>query len=194
MQAVARAHPGDRMLVNGGGGGSGMFAIQLAAGAGVHVTGVDNVEKLDFMRSLGAEQVIDYRSGDFTRTGPYDLIVDLVARRSVFAYRRALAGGGRYLMVGGTARTLLRVLTLGTVLGWVTGTRLGVLAVRPGPASFTELEQPVLAGAVRVHIDRVFALDEVPAALSYVGGGHARGKVVVLIDPADGSSRTPEPR
>ena len=193
-QAVSRAHPGDRMLINGGGGGSGMFAIQLAARAGVRVTAVDNSEKLDFMRELGAERVIDYRSEDFTRTGPYDLIVDLVARRSVFAYRRALARGGRYLMVGGTGRALLRVLTLGTVLGWVTGTRLGVLAVRPGPATFTELEQPLLSGDARVSIDRVFSLDQVPAALSYVGGGHALGKVVVLIDPAEGSSRTPEPR
>ncbi len=183
VQAVARARPGDRMLVNGGGGGSGMFAIQLAARAGVHVTGVDNAEKLDFMRSLGAERVIDYRSEDFTRTGPYDLIVDLVARRSVFAYRRALSSGGRYLIVGGTARALLRVVTIGALLGRLTGARLGVLAVRPGPASFTKLEQPVLSGAVRIHVDRTFTLDEVPAALSYVGGGHARGKVVVLIDP-----------
>ncbi len=182
VQAVARARPGDRMLVNGGGGGSGMFAIQLAVRAGAHVTGVDNAEKLDFMRSLGAERVIDYRSEDFTLGGPYDLIVDLVARRSVFAYRRALAAGGRYLIVGGTARALLRVVTIGALLGRLTGARLGVLAVRPGPASFTTLEQPVLSGAVRIHVDRTFTLDEVPEALSYVGGGHARGKVVVLID------------
>ena len=167
-----------------------MFAIQLATRAGVPVTGVDNAEKLDFMRSLGAERVIDYRSEDFTRTGPYDLIVDLVARRSVFAYRRALAPGGRYLIVGGTARALLRVVTVGALLGRLTGARLGVLAVRPGPSSFTTLEQPVLGGAVRIRIDRVFTLDEVAAALAYVGGGHARGKVVVLIDPeADGPGR-----
>lgn len=183
-QAVARAHKGERMLVNGAGGGSGMFALQLAVAAGVHVTGVDTSAKLGFMRSLGAERAIDYRSDDFTRTGPYDLIVDLVARRSVFAYRRALARGGRYLIVGGTARALLRVLTIGGLLGLVTGARLGVLAVRPGPASFTPLADAVVAGRVRVFIDRTFTLDEVPAALTYVGTGRALGKVVVMIQPA----------
>ena len=80
----------------------GAFAIPLAKAAGAHVTGVDNAGKLDFMRSLGADAVIDYRVEDFTRSGPYDLILDLVAHRSVFAYRRALAPGGRYLAVGGT--------------------------------------------------------------------------------------------
>ena len=68
------------------------------------MTGVDNAGKLDFMRSLGADEVIDYRGEDFTRNRPYDLIVDLVARRSVFAYRRALAPGGTYRSVGGTVR------------------------------------------------------------------------------------------
>ena len=83
------------MLINGAGRRDRAFALQLAAAAGIHVTGVDNAGKLDFMRSLGADEVIDYRRDDFTHgTGPYDLIVDLVARRSVFAYRRALAPGG----------------------------------------------------------------------------------------------------
>ena len=83
------------MLINGAGGGSGSFAIQLAKRLGAHVTGVDNAGKLDFMRSVGADEVIDYRREDFTRDRqPYDLVLDLVAHRSVFAYRRALARGG----------------------------------------------------------------------------------------------------
>ena len=91
------------MLINGAGGGSGSFAIQLAKRLGAHVTGVDNAAKLEFMRSLGADEVIDYRGEDFTRSAePYDLILDLVAHRSVFAYRRALANGGRYRCVGGS--------------------------------------------------------------------------------------------
>ena len=102
---------GRRVLINGAGGGSGSFAIQLAKRLGAHVTGVDNAGKLDFMRSLGADAVIDYRREDFTRTNhPYDLILDLVAQRSVFAYRRALAPGGTYRCVGGSVPTLLRVL------------------------------------------------------------------------------------
>ena len=104
------------MLINGAGGGSGSFAIQLAKRLGAHVTGVDNAAKQEFMRSVGADEVIDYRQTDFTRTTePYDLILDLVAHRSVFAYRRALAPGGRYRCVGGSVRSLLRVLTVGSV-------------------------------------------------------------------------------
>ena len=102
LQGTDGAAAGRRVLINGAGGGSGSFAIQLAKRLGAHVTGVDNATKLEFMRSLGADEVIDYRSEDFTRpVQPYDLILDLVAHRSVFAYRRALAGGGRYRCVGG---------------------------------------------------------------------------------------------
>ena len=77
-----------RVLVNGAGGGSGAFAIQLMKRLGAHVTGVDNAAKLDFMRSVGADEVVDYRAEDFTRITPrFDLVLDLVAHRSVFAYR-----------------------------------------------------------------------------------------------------------
>jgi NADPH:quinone reductase-like Zn-dependent oxidoreductase len=188
VQAVARAKPRSRMLINGAGGGTGAFAIQLAKAAGIHVTGVDNAGKLDFMRSLGADEVIDYRAEDFTRGASYDLIIDLVARRSVFAYRRALAPGGTYLIVGGTMRALMRVLTVGVVIGALTGRRLGLLAVKQGPEQFEQLAACCVDGSVQIHIDRVFALEEVPEALAYVGEGHALGKVVVLIDPAADSS------
>jgi NADPH:quinone reductase-like Zn-dependent oxidoreductase len=145
------------------------------------VTGVDNCAKQDFMRSVGADEVIDYRRDDFTRTTrPFDLILDLVAHRSVFAYRRALAPGGRYRCVGGTARALLRVLTVGSVLGRVTGRSIGVLVVKQGPAHFQPVADLCVAGHLRTHIDCTFALDEVPAALARVGEGRALGKVVVV--------------
>ncbi|NMO49833.1 NAD(P)-dependent alcohol dehydrogenase [Actinoplanes sp. TBRC 11911] len=176
-QGIAGSGPGQRVLINGAGGGSGAFAIQLAKRLGAHVTGVDNAGKLDFMRSAGADDVLDYRTTDFTRTGPYDRILDLVASRSVFAYRRALAPGGRYRCAGGSVPTLLRVLTT----GWATGRRIGVLVVRPGPAHFAPVADLCVAGEVRIHIDRFFGLDEVPAALAHVGEGRALGKVVVTV-------------
>jgi NADPH:quinone reductase-like Zn-dependent oxidoreductase len=183
LQGTAGAAEGRRVLVNGGGGGSGSFAIQLAKRLGAHVTGVDNAGKLDFMRSLGADEVIDYRNEDFTRHDrPYDLILDLVAHRSVFAYRRALAPGGRYRCVGGSVPALLRVLTVGWLAGRVTRRRLGVLAVRPGPAHFEPLADLCVAGEIGIHIDRTFGLDGVPEALAYVGEGRALGKVVVTPD------------
>jgi NADPH:quinone reductase-like Zn-dependent oxidoreductase len=173
---------GQRVLVNGAGGGSGAFAIQLAKRLGALVTGVDNAGKLDFMSSVGADKVIDYRSEDFTRSGPYDLILDLVAHRSVFAYRRALAPGGRYRCVGGSVSTLLRVLTIGSVTGWLTHRRLGVLAVKEGPTHFVPVADLCVAGDLVIHIDRTFTLDEVPEALAQVGEGRALGKVVVSVN------------
>jgi NADPH:quinone reductase-like Zn-dependent oxidoreductase len=183
LQGTAGSGPERRVLVNGGGGGSGSFAIQLAKRLGAHVTGVDNAGKLAFMRSLGADEVIDYRRDDFTRRTPrYDLVLDLVAHRSVFAYRRALAPGGRYRCVGGPVRALLRILTVGWAAGRLTGRRIGVLAVRPGPSHFTPLADLCGAGDVDVHIDRVVGLDDVPDALALVGEGGALGKVVVTPD------------
>jgi NADPH:quinone reductase-like Zn-dependent oxidoreductase len=181
LQGTAPVVAGCRVLANGGGGGSGAFAIQLAKQAGAHVTAVDNAAKLDFMRSLGADEVIDYRTRDFTRADPpYDVVLDLVAHRSVFAYRRALARGGRYRCVGGSVGTLLRVLTVGTVVGLVTGRSLGVLAVKEGPAHFAPLAELCVSGEVRIHVDRTVTLEEVPEALAYVGEGRALGKVVVV--------------
>jgi NADPH:quinone reductase-like Zn-dependent oxidoreductase len=181
LQGTARAGPAQRMLINGAGGGSGTFAIQLAKSAGAHVTGVDNAGKLDFMRSVGADEVIDYHRQDFTKFDPSDLVLDFVAHRSVFAYRRSLARGGRYLCVGGSVSALLRVVTLGAAIGRLTGRRLGLLVVKPGPTYFGPLAERCIAGDVRIHIDRVFRLDEVPQALGHVGEGRALGKVVVEV-------------
>ncbi|MFI7002532.1 NAD(P)-dependent alcohol dehydrogenase [Nocardia sp. NPDC050175] len=181
LQGTAGITAGMSVLINGAGGGSGAFAIQLAKSAGAHVTGVDNAAKLAFMRTLGADDVIDYRAEDFTRTGPYDRVLDLVAHRSVFAYRRSVARGGRYRGVGGTTLALLRLTTVGVVAGMVTGRGLGVLAVKEGPAHFTPLAESCVAGRIGIHIDRSFPLDETANALAYVGAGRALGKVVVEI-------------
>ena len=183
LQGTADVAPGMRVLINGAGGGSGSFAIQLAKRAGAHVTAVDNAGKLDFMRSLGADEVIDYLREDFTRGAePYDRILDLVAHRSVFAYRRALARGGRYRCVGGSVPTLIRVVTVGAIVGRLTGRRIGILAVREGPSHFEPLAALCVAGHVEIYIDRTFALEEVPEALRYVGEGRALGKVVVEVN------------
>ncbi|MGD9571889.1 MAG: NAD(P)-dependent alcohol dehydrogenase [Thermoleophilia bacterium] len=180
LQGTATVRPGSRVLVNGAGGGAGSFAVQLAKRRGAHVTAVDNAHKLDFMRSLGADAVIDHRSDDFTRTDrPYDLVLDLIAYRSMLAYRRAVARGGRYRCVGGTTRALLRAITVGVVAGRVTGRRMGVLLVKPGPEHFTPLADLVLAGEVAIHIDRTYDLEDTAAALAHVGEGRALGKVVV---------------
>ncbi|GEK18267.1 NAD(P)-dependent alcohol dehydrogenase [Cellulomonas persica] len=178
LQGTARAAAGRRVLVNGAGGGSGTFAIQLAKKLGAHVTGVDNEHKLDYMRSLGADEVVDHRREDFTRER-YDLVLDLVAHRSVFAYRRALAPGGVYRCVGGSVRSLLRVLTVGAAAGAVTGRSLGVLVVKQGPSHFAPLAERCATGEISIHVDHTVGLDGVADALAHVGEGRALGKVVV---------------
>ena len=163
LQGTVGAAAGRRVLINGGGGGSGSFAIQVAKRHGAHVTAVDNAAKLDHMRSLGADEVIDYHREDFTRRDPpYDLILDLVAHRSVFAYRRALRAGGRYRCVGGSARALLRILTIGGIAGRLTHRRIGVLAVKEGPAHFEPMADLCLAGEVGIHVDHTFGLARRP--------------------------------
>jgi NADPH:quinone reductase-like Zn-dependent oxidoreductase len=183
LQGVGAVHSGQRVLINGAGGGTGMYAIQLAKLRGAEVTGVDNAGKLEFMRSLGADHVIDYAEVDFTRTGQqYDLILDLVGHRSVADYRRALARDGRYRFVGGSMSTLLRVLLFGRLRGGSGGRRVGILAVRQGVDKLGALTELCQQGAIRTVVDRRFPLAEAAEALRYVGEGRACGKVVINLD------------
>jgi NADPH:quinone reductase-like Zn-dependent oxidoreductase len=183
IQDKGRVRPGHKVVINGAGGGSGMYAIQLAKLRGAEVTGVDNGEKLEFMRSLGADHVIDYTRDDFTTNGhTYDLILDVAAHRSAFAYQRSLTPGGRYLYVGGSVATLLQVLLIGPVIGRAAGKKIRLLAVRQGAQYLAPLVELCQAGKVVTAIDRRYRLNEVPEALRYLGEGHAKGKVVVIIE------------
>jgi NADPH:quinone reductase-like Zn-dependent oxidoreductase len=182
IQDKGRVQPGEKVLINGAGGGSGMYAIQLAKLRGAEVTGVDNAEKLEFMRSLGADHVIDYAREDFTRNGrTYDLILDLAAHRSAFAYARPLALGGRYLYVGGSVATLLQIVLFGRLTGAAAGKEVRLLVVRLGAQHLAPIVELCQAGKIATVIDRRFRLSEVPDALRYLGEGHAKGKVVIIV-------------
>jgi NADPH:quinone reductase-like Zn-dependent oxidoreductase len=175
--------PGQKVLINGAGGGSGMYAVQLAKLRGAEVTGVDNAEKLEFIRSLGADHVIDYTRADFARNGrSYELILDLAAHRSVLAYKGSLVPGGRYLYVGGSAATLLQVLLIGPLIGRAEGKKLRLLAVRSGAQRLAPLVGLCQAGKIATVIDRRYRLSEVPEALRYLGEGHAKGKLVAIVE------------
>jgi len=183
IQDKGQTRPGHKVLINGAGGGSGMYAIQLAKLNGAEVTGVDNAEKLEFMRSLGADHVIDYTRDDFTRTGrTYDLILDVAAHRPAFAYQRSLTRGGRYLYVGGSVPTLLQVLLIGPVIGRAEGKKIRLLAVRQGAQHLAPIVELCQTGKIATVIDRRYRLNEVPEALRYLGEGHAKGKVVVIAE------------
>ncbi len=177
---------GQKVLINGAGGGAGTFAVQLAKLYGAEVTGVDNTGKLDFMRSLGADLVIDHTQQDFTKNGKqYDLILDVIAHRSAFAYRRALRPNGSYYCVGGSVATMLQILLLGPLIRRTTGKKIRVLAVQPNLKDMLYITELYEAGKVVPIIDRRYPLSEVPEALRYLGEGQAKGKVVISLEQND---------
>lgn len=185
IRTNGQVQPGQQVLINGAGGGTGMYAIQLAKLAGAEVTGVDNIEKLDFMRSLGADQVIDYTREDFTRNGKrYDLILDLIAYRSIFAYARALKPNGSYYAVGGSVGTFLQLALLGPWFRKTANKNLRLLMVQRNRKDLVYVTELCESGKIVTAIDKRYPLDQVPAALRYLGEGHAKGKVVIQIQPA----------
>jgi NADPH:quinone reductase-like Zn-dependent oxidoreductase len=174
---------GDRILIDGASGNVGPFAVQIAKALGAEVTGVARTEKLDFVRSLGADHVIDYTTTDYTKGGErYDWILDTDSHHSVLAIRRVLNPGGVYVTLGGTARTILAAMLLGLVVSRLSGKHMGLLIWwkpfnPPDVATVTDL---MAAGSVKPAIDRRYPLAEVADALRWVDDGRARGKVIVL--------------
>ena len=174
--------PGQEVLINGAGGG-GTFAVQLAKLYGAEVTGVDNTGKLVVMRSIGADHVIDYTREDFTKNGKqYDLILDLVAHRSVFAYPRALRPNGSYFAVGGSIITFFQIFLLRPWIRRTTSKKIGILAVQRNRKDLEFITELCVAGKVVPVIDRRYPLTDVPEALRYLGEGHAKGKLVITME------------
>lgn len=183
IREKGKVQPGQEVLINGAGGSAGSFAVQLAKLDGAEVTGVDNSDKLEFMRSLGADHVIDYTREDFTRNGrQYDLILDVIAHRSVFAYRRALRPNGTYFVVGGSVAVLLQVLFLGPWISKTADRSMRVLVVPQNREDLLSIAELCEIGDVVVPIDRQYSLRQVPEALRYVTEGRAKGKVVITIN------------
>ncbi len=171
--------PGQNVLINGAGGGAGTFAVQIAKSFGAEVTGVDSTRKLDVMRSIGADQVIDYTQEDFTQNGQrYDLILDVAATHSIFDYKRALSPKGTYVVVGGQ---MLQAVFLGPWISRTGSKKMGLLAMKPNKEDLNLLIEFFEAGKVVPVIDRRYPLSEVAEALRYFGEGHAQGKVVITM-------------
>jgi len=177
---------GSRVLIDGASGNVGPFAVQIAKSMGAEVTGVCRTEKVEFVRSLEADHVIDYTAVDYTRTGErYDWIVDTDSHHSVLAVRHALRSDGVYVTLGGSGGPILAALLLGPVVGKATGRRMGLLIWwRPfnaAPDDVERLKELMAAGKVHPAIDRRFPLADVVEALRYVDDGRAKGKVVIMM-------------
>jgi len=187
LRDKGRIQPGQKVLINGAGGGMGTFAVQLAKYFGAEVTGVDSPMKLEMLRSIGADHVIDYTQKDYTRSGQrYDLILDVAAYRSVFDYGRALNPAGIFMMVGGSVATLIQVVSLGTLMSRIGSKRIGLNAWKPNKREdLAFLAELFEAGKVVPVIDRRYALREVPEALRYLEEEPHLGKIVITVAPSD---------
>jgi len=180
IREKGQVQPGQKVLINGAGGSAGSFAIQLAKLHGAEVTGVDHTGKLDFLRSLGADHVIDYTREDFTKNGKqYDLILDVIAHRSVFAYRRALKPNGTYYFVGGSVTTLFQILLFGPWIKRSTGKNIRLLIVPQNREDLIAITELCESGKVFPVIDRRYPLSDLPEAMRYIG--RAKGKVVITV-------------
>lgn len=176
-----RILPGEKILINGAGGGVGTFGIQIAKLYDAEVTCVDKKDKLDMLLSLGADHVIDYEKDDFTRLGKrYDLILDMVANHGISDYLKVLNPGGNYVAIGGTIPSILKVALLGPLVSRINGKKIGILAhkANEGMDYLIELFE---SGGLRPVINNRYSLAEVPVALRQLGEGRVLGKVVISI-------------
>jgi NADPH:quinone reductase-like Zn-dependent oxidoreductase len=174
---------GDKVLINGAGGGMGTFAVQIAKYYGAEVTGVDGLTKLNMLHSLGADHVIDYTQENYTKSGEYyDLIVDVAAHHSVFAYKRALGPNGTFVIVGGSRSSIFQVVLLGPLITIRGSKKMGLNPLKTNKkedlAFLIELFEN---GKVKPVIDRRYPLNEVPEAYRYLEEGKAKGKLVITV-------------
>jgi NADPH:quinone reductase-like Zn-dependent oxidoreductase len=173
---------GQKVLIYGASGGIGTFAVQLAKAFGARVTAVCSTRNVDMVRSLGADQVIDYTKEDFTKKGQrYDLILATAGYRSIFDYKRALSPKGRYVATGGSLAQVFQAMLLGPLMSMTGRNKMGNLLARPNQKDLMCMKELLEAGKVKPVIDRRYTLSEVAEALRYYGDGNARGKVVITV-------------
>ncbi|MCX2681413.1 NAD(P)-dependent alcohol dehydrogenase [Galbibacter sp. EGI 63066] len=173
---------GQRILINGAGGGVGTLGIQILKSYGLKVTGVDSDEKFDLMKSLGFDSVMDYKKVDFTENGEkYDLILDTKSNRSVFKYARSLKKNGTYITVGGSMYRLFEILLLGSLISLFTSKKLSVLNLKPNKG-LDQISKLVEKGQIRPVVDGPYGFDKIPKLIQYFGEGKHLGKIIVEIE------------
>ena len=173
---------GQKVLINGASGGSGSLAVQIAKTYDVEITGVCSTDKMDFVRSLGVDHVIDYKTEDFTRNGKrYDLILDAQAHHSILDYMRALNSKGVYVMHGGASSSISQVMLLGPFVSLFGGRKIGMLFHRANKG-LEVMSELLSAGKVAPVIDKCFPLTEVADAFRYYEKRLTKGKIVISVE------------
>jgi NADPH:quinone reductase-like Zn-dependent oxidoreductase len=191
LRDKGQIQPGQKVLINGAAGGVGTFAVQIAKSFGADVTGVCSTRNVDMVRSIGADQVIDYTQEDFTKSGRrYDLIFDCVVNHSLSACRRVLNPKGIYIMVGAPdSRWMIGLLARpikALVLSPFVSQKFVMFIARSSKEDLTIMHELMKAGKVTPVIDKRYRLSEVPEAIRYLEQGHARGKVVIIFGICSG--------
>lgn len=179
---VARVVPGQRVLVTGAAGGVGHFAVQVGRHLGAHVVGVCGPANVDFVRALGADEVVDYTKDDFTRRSDrFDAVFDAASASTYHAARAVLTPGGIFVSTSGSAAAVASTV-VGDLLGRLSSRQRAVaFRLKPGAAQWQRLAALAATGALRPHVGRAIALDEVAAALGAMEAGHGRGKTVLRL-------------
>src|SRR5712692_2392070 len=183
LRDKGRIQSGQKVLINGAGGGVGTFAVQIAKSFGAEVTAVTNTENLDMVRSLGADHIIDYTKDDYTRNGElYDLICDIAATHGFSDYKRSLTPGGTFVLVGFKDKIILRLLYFTLLRRLLSrGRKFRFFIAKINQKDLNLLRELMEAGKITPVIDRRYRLSETPQAIKYLGEGKERGKIVINI-------------
>lgn len=178
LRDKAQLQAGQRVLINGAAGGVGTFAVQIAKSFGGHVTGVCSTRNVELVRSLGADEVVDYTTEDFTQTtDPYDVVFDLVGNRTLSEIRSLLTPEGVAVVIGGESglSSIFKMLLVNPFVGQ----RLVTFVAKITADDLAVLGELMESGTVRTVVDRTYPLSETPEAMTYLETGHAQGKVVI---------------
>jgi len=187
LRDKGRLQPGQKVLVNGAAGGVGTFAVQIAKSFGAEVTGVCSTRNVEMVRSIGADQVVDYTQENFTKSARrYDVILDCVGNHSFSECRRVLNPRGIYVGAGGTSDNwMIGPLTRAIkalVLSWFVSQKQVMVLAKPSQEDLTIMGELMATGKVTPVIDKRYSLSQVPDAIRYLEAGHARGKVVITLE------------
>ena len=183
LRDKGKIQPGQKVLINGASGGVGAYAVQIAKSFGAEVTAVCSTRNMDMVRSIGADYVIDYTVEDFTQNGQqYDLILAANGYHPISDYRRALSPDGIYVATGGSMTQSLQATMIGPFISMTGSKTMGGMMVKPNQNDLVFIKELLEAGKVVPVIDRCYPLSEISEAFHYIGEGHAKGKVVIIVE------------
>jgi len=186
LRDEGKIQPGYKVLINGASGGVGTFAVQIAKSFGAEVTAVCSTNKMEMVRSIGADHVIDYTKEDFTKNGlRYDLIIAANGYHPISDYKRALSPKGIYVMAGGSGTQMFEAMLAGSLISITGNKKMRGVSAKPNKKDLVFLKELLEAGKIKPVMDRRFPLSKVADAIRYLEEGHALGKVIITFEHGD---------